>query len=398
MSKLFSFRYLRLRHLIVLVLILSLVSTLFLMTALSFLGFYKSFNAYLGEESDIVAVYGSQSRTPFTGSIPAYLSESLSQVKGVLVNSPETITPCIVNNQSVFVRGVLPEMFFQLNPAQIIDGAALTPTDFDSALIGKNLAGRLDLRVGDEFLVFSSLADKYLQLKVGGVFQSGSSMDDEILVLLNVGQWLRFADYNHVTLIRVKTNPDVVTAAGVYQALAESAQPQTTQSASSNSTSSQYMNYQNIISWVPITFNIGQLSVSGTQNLMKSYLDRYGVTREALSILSTLVFLLCSLTIVAATQTLIRQHKEEVETLRYVGVSKRLLKLDVLLKLLPVSLLACSFGALLTYILLGWLNSAGFLRVLAHGLTLSFDPLLLVLNFVLVWLLVSFAVLRCGFE
>ncbi|XHH08918.1 MAG: ABC transporter permease [Candidatus Bathyarchaeia archaeon] len=400
MSKLFGFRYLHFRRLIVLVLILSLVSTLFLLTAQSFLGFYNSFNAYLGEEGDIVAVYDRQSRTPFTGSIPAYLSIPLSQVKGVLVCSPETITPCIISNQTVFVRGVLPEIFFQMTTAEFVDGEILSQTGFEFAMLGKNVADRLGLRVGEGFLVFSSLADKYLQLKVCGVFVSGSVMDDEVLVLLNVGQWLRFADYNRVTLIRTKINPDILTAADVYQELAKSAQnsqPQTTSSASTNSSSNKYANYQNIISWAPIKFNIGQLSVSGTQNLMKSYLDRYGVTKEALSMLSIIVFLLCSVTVVAATQTLISQHKTELETLRYLGASRRLLKFDVFLKLLPVSLVACGLGAFLSYVLLGWLNSGGFLRVLAHGLTLSFDPLLFGLSFVLVWLLVSVAVLRSGF-
>ena len=111
MSRLLGFRYLRFRHLLALTLILALVSALFLVTSLSFLGFYKSFNAYLGEGDDIIAVYDKQSRTPFTGIIPAYLTERVSMVKGVLVSSPETISPCIVNNQSLFIRGVLPDFF-----------------------------------------------------------------------------------------------------------------------------------------------------------------------------------------------------------------------------------------------------------------------------------------------
>jgi ABC-type lipoprotein release transport system permease subunit len=264
-------------------------------------------------------------------------------------------------------------------------------------MIGKNVADRLNLNVGDEALVFSSVADRYLSLKIGGVFLFDSGMDDEVFVLLSVGQWLRFSDYNHVTLIRVKTNPEIVTSAQVYEALSKSVQNQTVSSTVSSS-SSQYANYQSLISWVPINFNIDQLSVTSTQTIMKSYLDRYGVTKEALSILSVLVFLLSSLTVVAATQTLLRQHKAEVETLQFVGASKRTLKLDILFKLLPASFLACGLGAFIAYVLLGWLNSKGFLSVLAHGLTLSFDPLVLMLNFVLVLSLVSFGVLRSRFE
>lgn len=394
MSKLLRFGYLRFRRLAVLVLILSLVSTLFLMTAMCFLGFYRSFNSYLGEEEGVVAVYDRQSRTPFTGSIPAYLSEQVSQVNGVLVSSPETITPCIVANQSVFVRGVLPEMFFQLNPAQVVDGKVLNSSDLGSVMLGKNLADRLNLQVGDGVLVFSTLADRYLELKVVGVYVSGSGMDDEALVLLNVGQWLRFSDYNHVTLIRAKTGSDL-SAVGLYKELAQKVQNQTIKPVASNS-SSRYVDYQSIISWAPISFKIDQLSVSGTQNLLKSYLDRYGVTREALSILSVLVFLLCSLTVILATQTMMRQHKDEVETLRYVGASKWAIRVDVLFKLLPLSLLACCLGAVLSFVLLSVFGGYGFLRVLGHSLVLSFDPSVLVLNFVLVLGLVTLGVFRQG--
>ncbi len=398
MSKLLVFRYLNFRRLLVLVLILSLVSTLFLVTASSFLGFYKSFNSYLGEGTDVVAVYDRQSKTPFTGSIPAYLSEQVSQVKGVLVSSPETITPCIVADRAVFVRGVLPKMFFQLNPADFIEGSILSESDLNSVVVGKNVADLLGLHFGDLVTVFSTLADRYLTLKVSGVFVSKSSMDDEALVLLNVGQQLRFGDYNHVTLIRAKTLPDLVDAAGIYLELAKNAQNQTSKPVANSSRSGQHVDYQSIISWVPINFKIDQLSVTGSQNLMKSYLDRYGLTQQALQILAAVVFMLCSLTVIAATQTLLRQHREEVETLRYVGASKRVIRADVLLKLLPVSLLACCLGAVLAFALLGLLEGYGFLRVLGHSLSLSFDPLVFVLNFVLVSGLVSLGVLRSGFN
>lgn len=396
MSRLLAFGYLRLRHLTVLLLILALASTLFLVTALSFLGFYESFTSCLGEDADTIAVYDRQSRTPFTGSIPAYLTQQISQVKGVSACSPETITPCIINNQSVFTRGILPEAFFLLNPARIVYGENLEAPDFTSALVGENAANRLNLQVGDCFVVFSCLADKFLELQVCGVFTSDSCMDDEVLVQLNVGQILRFNDYNHVTVIRAKIDPAIASAEGVYAALVNTAQPSTAKPASNGS--SQIFNYQNMLSWAPVAFKVESLSVSGSQTVMKSYLDRYGVTKDALSVMSTIVFMLCSLTIIVAAQTLIRQHHGEIETLRYVGASNRLLKYDFLLKLLPVSLLACSLGSIFAYVLLGWLNGYGLLRVLGHGLTLRFDPLFLVLNFALIWLLVVFAVLRCRFE
>jgi ABC-type lipoprotein release transport system permease subunit len=395
MNKLLGFRYLHFKHLFALTIILALVSALFLVTSLSFIGFYKSFNAYLGEENDVIAVYDKQSKTPFTGSIPVYLTEQVSTAKGVLVSSPETITPCIVNSQSLFVRGVSPNVFVKLNPIELIEGKTFNQSDLGSVMLGKNLAERLKVNINDKILILAALTDRYLELEVSGVYQSGSIMDDEALVPLNVGQWLRFNDYNHVTLIRAKIDPRVVGADEIYQELAKNAQ---TALSSSSNLSNQAVNYQEIMPWATIKYQIENLGVKGTQNLMKSYLDRYGITEEALIVLSMVVFLFSSVTVTAASQTLIRQHKEDFETLRYVGASRKMLKVDVLLKLLPLTLVASGLGALITVAALTVLEGYGYLSVLSHRLVFGLDPLILALNFILILVLVAVSVLRSDFE
>lgn len=397
MSKLLGFSYLRFRHLVVLVLILAVVSCLFLVTSLSFIGVYQSFNAYLGEEADVIAVYDKQSRTPFTGSIPAYLADAVCSVEGVLASSPETLSPCVVNEQSIFVRGVLPDVFLQLNNVSLVDGEILNYTNFGSVMLGKNLVDRLKLVVGDRVLVYAVLVDRYFELEVAGVFVSGSSMDDEALVPLNVGQWLRFADYNHVTLIRVKIDPEVLNSEGIYSELAKYAQESNTLSVPSNS-SSQASSYQSLLPFGSEKFVLDTLGVKRTQSVMTNYLNRYGVTKEALVVLSVLVFLFSSLTVTAASQTLVRQHKETFETLRFVGASKRVLKLDILLKLLPLTLIACFLGTAISVAALFWFEGFSSLTVLSHGLVFSFDPLVLVLNFVLVTALVGVSVLSADFD
>jgi len=44
------------------------------------------------------------------------------------------------------------------------------------------------------------------------------------------------------------------------------------------------------------------------QRFMKSYMDRYGVTREAILILSVIVFLFSSISIATATKTLVAEE------------------------------------------------------------------------------------------
>jgi len=198
-------------------------------------------------------------------------------------------------------------------------------------MLGKNLVDRLKLVVGDRVLVYAVLVDRYFELEVAGVFVSGSSMDDEALVPLNVGQWLRFADYNHVTLIRVKIDPEVLNSEGIYSELAKYAQESNTLSVPSNS-SSQASSYQSLLPFGSEKFVLDTLGVKRTQSVMTNYLNRYGVTKEALVVLSVLVFLFSSLTVTAASQTLVRQHKETFETLRFCWCLKARFKAGYLVK------------------------------------------------------------------
>ncbi|MCW4003050.1 MAG: hypothetical protein NWE95_03950 [Candidatus Bathyarchaeota archaeon] len=382
MSKLFYFRYLRFRPLFALTLILALSSALFSVTALSFLAFYRSFNAYLGEDENIIAVYNLQSKTPFTGIIPAYLTSQVSTVDGVLACSPEVITPCIVNNQAFFVRGIVLEEFEKLNTLTIIEGGNLNQTNINSLIIGKNLDARLNVKVNDKLLVLGVLADRYLELQVAGVYLSHSSMDDEALVLLNVGQWLRGTSYNHVSMLRVKVNPTLVSSNDIYQELARNAS--SAQSSPSQPATSQTTKYGEMIPWSAINFQIGQIGVGNTQTLMKSYLDRYGITEQTLIVLSVMIFLFSAFTITVASQTLMQQHKEDIVTLRSLGTSRKNIKFDFVCKLLPLSLLASGLGLVITGLTLSLLQKFGYLQVLSHCVVFSFDPLIVVLNFILV--------------
>jgi ABC-type lipoprotein release transport system permease subunit len=99
---------------------------------------------------------------------------------------------------------------------------------------------------------------------------------------------------------------------------------------------------------------------------MRSYMDRYGLTRESLLILSAMVFLFSSFSIAAASKTALAQHKGEINVLRSMGASKRLLKRDILIKLLPWSIAASSLGLAMAAAVLTVIQGSGHLQVLSH--------------------------------
>jgi len=106
----------------VLVLILTLASTLFSVTAYSFLGFYDGFSNYVGEQNDVVAVYSTSGSTPYTGVVPLSVVDLVEDQVGVVVLSPEVIAPCTVGSQSVFVRGVIPSVVAELGVPVVVEG------------------------------------------------------------------------------------------------------------------------------------------------------------------------------------------------------------------------------------------------------------------------------------
>ncbi len=385
--KLLGFKYLRRQHILALILIVIISSMLFSLTALSLLGFYRSFTAYLGEGEDIVVLYDRKSRTPFTGLVPAYLSERIGALDGVLAGSPETIVPCIIEDETVFLRGIVPEEFIKLNPLTIMDGCMLELDDLNSMVLGKNVAERLHLKPGDRVLVLGVLADQYIELHVKGIFISNSPMDDEVLAPLCVGQWLRGTDYGHVTIIRFKIDRSQVSFAKIFEEIAKESQEP------SSVSQTKPEQPPNIIPKVVSRFRVEDLGVKEVQRFMESYVERYGISREALLILSAIIFFLSSASIVMASKNLIRQHSGEVQVLRSIGASQKALKMDLLAKLLLWSLASSAAGLFLAAAILWLAGGVGCLQILSHNIVFQLDPLTLALNFILVSTLIIISVL-----
>jgi len=387
--KLLSFQYLSHRRVLTLAVTAMLSSMLFSMTAISLLGFYRGFNAYLGEGEDVVVVYDRRSSTPFTGLVPAYLAERISMVNGVLASSPEVIAPCIVKGESVFLRGIVPEDFFKLSRLKMVEGEVFELGDVDSAIVGRNVAERLKLKLGEVLLVHGVLADRYVELRVMGVYDSQSFMDDEVLAPIYVGQWLRGTDYDHVTLIRVKIDRRVLNPIVVLEALAEEASEPTPPSSEGRGSPE-----ETIMPRVTVRFRAEDVGIEEAARFMKSYMERYGVTRESLLTLSVMVFLFSSATIIAASKTLVVQHAGEVKVLRSLGASKKLLKMDILAKLLPWLTAATLAGIALAVATLTVIQGYGCLRVLSHTVPVQLDPLVIALSFALTILLSSISIIK----
>ena len=72
-------KYLRKQRILTLIVILTLTSTLFSVTAYSFLGFYNGFSAFEGQTNNVIAIYSESGNSPFSGIVPISLQDNLTE-------------------------------------------------------------------------------------------------------------------------------------------------------------------------------------------------------------------------------------------------------------------------------------------------------------------------------
>jgi ABC-type lipoprotein release transport system permease subunit len=376
--KILSFNYLQKQRLITLTFILTLASTLFSITALSFFSFYKTINTYLAETENTVAIYDKKSTTPFTGLIPLQLSTRLKTIEGVLAISPEMIVPAIIKDRSAIIRGIIPEEFSKLNPLTVTKGETLQMNDTSHAIAGKRLADNLNIQLNDKILVQGVLTERYIELNIKGIFESNSPLDDEIFTPLYVGQWLRGTNYDHATIIRIKIDKSKITPNQLFQQIAPQDEETQTDMETKPAPS------EKILPSTGTSIQLEKLGVKETSQLMKTYLDRYGMTPQTLLLLSIIVFFLANATIFTASWTFILQHKPEITILRSLGLSLKNLKLDLAIKMLPWSIAASTIGTLISILILQSIEKISPLQAFSHTIRFQPEPTLIATNFILV--------------
>jgi ABC-type lipoprotein release transport system permease subunit len=294
----------------------------------------------------------------------------------------------MIGEAPVFLRGTVPDDFRNLVNMELVSGKLLELDDFGYAIVGEKLASRLDLNVEDWVILFSSLKPRYIELKIKGIFSSATSIDDEILVSIYAGQWLRGTDYGHATLIRVeidntKTSTDVLWAE-IENAINNTEPGDVTSNSGQPDLSSSF-------TWG--TFDLDGIAVKDVQNFMEDQLGQYGVTVNTLLILSIIVFVFSTTGAFVALRTLQYQHRHELTALRSIGASSRSLKIDWLLKILPYSTFISLIGVTASSIVLFFINKYAQLQAFSHTIDFQVEPFSIVLNVILSLFITTIAII-----
>ncbi|KXA91661.1 hypothetical protein AKJ57_00485 [candidate division MSBL1 archaeon SCGC-AAA259A05] len=361
-----KFDYLDRRRILGMALIVGIASTLFATLSLPVLGFYRGFTSYLGESENVMAIRQGSSNTPFSGLVPSRMASRASGLSGVETVSPEVIVSTIIDGEPVFVRGIMPKKFLSLSKIEVIRGSELEYGDLNSALVGRELADRLDLDPGDRTVIGSAMADRYSILEVEGIHSSGTALDDEILVPLYQGQWLRGIGHDRLTMMRVEYDRGVTSAEDLRRELVD------------NEGSGRREKFWNLIPVSEISVGGGKVNYARTEEYMRDFLGEYGISKVTLVALAISVFLFAGSAAVFACRHLVKRHEGDIFVLRSIGASKRTLEIDMVFRLLPWMLLSSLSGLGAGYGLTLLLQEGGFLRIVTHTIRLSLDPLMIV--------------------
>lgn len=196
-----------------------LLNSVILSAGITFLISFRGFSSnYFGGANDVVVVYNPAASTIFTGSVPEYLAGHLKSIKGVLATSGEILTPVLtLSGEEVTSRGVT-ESFFEMQELTYVEGSPSELSD-GKCLLGQRTSERLGLKVGDYVTFRSLVRDSLVDCYITGVFTSGSSLEDEVVIPMRYARLLGGAPSGRVTVLRVKLDMELISEAGLRKLL-----------------------------------------------------------------------------------------------------------------------------------------------------------------------------------
>ena len=327
------------RALVPLLLILIATSAAFTLSATLLFSLQGVESNMLGESAGVVLVSQGNSRTPVTGALPIALINNLMTIGGVSSVSPEVLAPTMTMNKSLIVRGVDPERFILLDNPTILSGRLVTINDSTGVMIGKTLASQLGVHVGSDVSLVGVLSPTIIQVRIIGIFQTHQSFDDEVIAPIWIAQWLRGFAYNTVTIFRIKVDPGQ-NPSHIIQEIRRDVSSDTFELNQSSS----------VLPLLPTSIspaNLHQLDLAVSQSTSNQFLSSaLGLNEETMWLIAGVVFFSMSIAVIYSLQELVSTSKQELDTLRVLGMSSRRLGTSLMIFSSITALVAALAGAL----------------------------------------------------
>lgn len=167
------------------------------------MGIGEAPRSFLGNE-DVFVISNRGTNSIINSRMDISLADRLLDLGIAEVASSEIFSFAEIEGNAVVVRGVDFSDFIIVEEAQLLCGAVPAASDLDGALLGHRLAQRLDADIGDRIPLVGSFDPSIAEVEITGVIESGSGVDDEMIVSLPVAQTLSGLPETQTSIIRVK--------------------------------------------------------------------------------------------------------------------------------------------------------------------------------------------------
>ncbi len=341
-----------------------LSSILFALTYISLSGLHSSLaQAAFGGSRDTVVIYSITASTPFTSIVSTSIAEKLLLVNGVEAIEKEIIVPATIGGYPLVIRGVEPEIFPAFASFRIYRGTWIERGDAGSAVVGSRIASRLGIQVGDTLLVKPSLSSTIYPIRVVGIIESGSSLDDEVITSIEAARAMRGLGEGYASLIRVKYDPERIDPGDLFRILGIEA----------GRRASPLSDLLRSGAVIRVGTAPGVVDIASPGDLIDRYLGQYGFTYSSIVALAVAILILASYTIAMSSNTMVRQNEEPLSILRALGTPDWRLKAYVVMIVAPIAGLSSAAGLYIGAFIIGMATDLQDLRLLGYTVQARID-------------------------
>ncbi len=318
---------------------------------------------------DMVAVSQVNSSVKLNASLVAELKEQ----PNVQAASGEISCFCVIKGYPTVVRGVDMDDFLELENSTLIRGEVQDKSRF--AVMGKKLASKIDLDVGDRFLLTGSSNSAMFQMEVDAIY-SGRYSEDELLIPLSYARKMAGLSVDSVLFIRVRTNNQ----SALMEGLETSERPVVVTTSQGTVT--------------PVNTNISQEDRLKQQLAIK-YLDtaRFRAsngsyvslfvqegTNSIKVVVGTFIILDGALAFIGSAAIVSRaviERRNEIGIISAIGADRNYLRKMLARDTLILSILASLTGVLLGYLLVLFIEDQGLLLMFGETIHAVINPVII---------------------
>ena len=336
----------------------------------------------LGIEATPRAVFGGDmvalSQVNSTESLNADLVDDLKGMPNVEAASAEITCFTVIHDEPVIVRGVDLENFLEIENSTLIRGNIRDLDRF--AVIGRKLARRTGLEVGDRILITGSSSPALFQIEIDAIYK-GKYSEDEILVPLNYARKMAGLSQDSVLFIRVRTTNQ----SALFEEL-ETREEKLVVTDSSGTAKPVNVNIseeEKLMRQLAIKY----LDTSRFKASNGSYVSMFVQegTNSIRVVVTTFIVLDCALAFIGSAAIISRaiiERRRDIGVLSAIGANRWQIRYILLRDVLIISLIASAIGALLGYALAYWVEGSGLLLMFGETIHAVIDPLLLLYLFI----------------